>query len=279
MKLIHISDIHINPEPLFGMDPVLRFQTCMDHVSKHHADADMVAISGDLTHHGQRSSYMRLQNMLSDWDMTPHLMIGNHDNRGVFQEIFPQVETDENDYVQYVVDRPEGQFVFLDTVQTGTHAGHFDQERLAWLERHLGDASSTGKPAYLFMHHNPADVGVPGADIIGLVPWDGEPFRALIKQYRNTVRHIFFGHCHYILSGSLYGIPISAPRSTSHNFAPEFTRVDIMGSAPFPPTYNVCLISDEAVIVHSIDFLDEDKIDWIEIDGSGWIEEDVPVEG
>ena len=274
MKLVHISDIHINPEPILESDPIENFKRCMAHVEKHHSDADMVVISGDLTHHGQRSSYVRLKGMIDEWSLAPFLMIGNHDHRETFQELFPEVGKDGNGYVQYVLERAEGNFIFLDTVMHGTHAGHFGEDRQAWLKDQLDHAADNQIPAFIFMHHNPVEVGVKSSDTIGLM--DGEAFRAIISEYKDVIRHIFFGHCHYILSGSVCGIPMSAPRSTNHPCVPEFSGKDILGFAPFPPTYNICLLSDEAVVVHSIDFRDEDKITWLETTSDGWIEEEVP---
>lgn len=274
MKLVHISDIHINPEPILDGDPIGNFELCMAHVEKYHSDADMVLISGDLTHHGQRSSYVRLQDMLSDWAVDPHLVIGNHDHRETFQELFPDTGKDGNGYVQYVIKRSEGHFIFLDTVQFGTHAGHFGPDRQAWLKDQLDKAADEQQPVFLIMHHNPVPVGVKSSDSIGLV--DGEEFREILAEYHEVIRHIFFGHCHYILSGSVCGIPMSAPRSTNHPCVPDFTGTNSLAFAPFPPTYNVCLIDDQSVVVHSIDFRDDDKVTWLETTSDGWIEENIP---
>lgn len=273
MKLIHISDIHINPAPILDGDPISNFELCMAHVEKHHDDADIVVITGDLTHHGQSSSYIRLKEILSAWKANPYLIIGNHDHRETFQEHFPNTDRDTNGYVQYTLERPEGHFIFLDTVEFGTHAGHFCTARQNWLREQLAYAKTAHKPAFLFMHHNPVEVGVKSSDTIGLV--DGVPFRKILVEFRDVVRHVFFGHCHYILSGSVCGVPISAPRSTNHPCVPDFSGTENLGFAPFPPTYNVCLIRNDSVIVHSIDFKDEDKIKWLETTFNGWIEEEV----
>lgn len=272
MKLIHISDIHINNHKILGYDPVENFQTCMDHVTKHHTDADMVVISGDLTHHGQTPSYQKVKSMLDSWNINPLLMLGNHDIRENFLEIFPEVETNAEGFVQYTIEREEGRFIFLDTYVEGTHCGNLCGDRLAWLTQELETARDANQPAYLFMHHHPVDVGVLDSDNIGFI--DQEGIGNVLKTYRQTIRHIFFGHCHYILAGSAYGIPFSAPRSTNHNSPPDFINSKRTGIAPFPPTYNVCLIDEDNIIIHSIDFKDDDKITWYEVDDSGWTKED-----
>ena len=32
MKLVHISDIHINPEPILGLDSIANFKKCLAYV-------------------------------------------------------------------------------------------------------------------------------------------------------------------------------------------------------------------------------------------------------
>ncbi|MFZ2100369.1 MAG: metallophosphoesterase, partial [Oricola sp.] len=52
MKIVHISDIHISPEPILDLDPVANFRACLAHVEQYQGDADRIVITGDLTHHG-----------------------------------------------------------------------------------------------------------------------------------------------------------------------------------------------------------------------------------
>jgi Icc protein len=61
MKLVHISDIHINAEPILGHDSIANFKKCLAHVEAHDHDADRVVITGDLTHYGREESYRELQ--------------------------------------------------------------------------------------------------------------------------------------------------------------------------------------------------------------------------
>jgi len=274
VKLIHISDIHINAEPILGSDPIEKFNACIDHVERHHDDADMVIISGDLTHHGQKSAYETLTRLLRDRSISPLLILGNHDHRPTFCETFPNVPADENGFIQYSKDTPMGRFLFLDTAEIGTHAGHYCNKRQAWNVSELERAEQEGMFVYLVMHHNPVDVGVVNADAIGLV--DGSVFREILSQYQITIRHIFFGHCHYILSGSACGISFSAPRSTNHPCVPDFSGENRLGFGNFPVTYNVCLLSEDATVVHSIDFMNENDVTWLETTSDGWIKESVP---
>jgi Icc protein len=265
MKLVHISDIHINPEPILGIDPVANFKACLGHIAEFHADADRIVITGDLTHHGLRESYVRLKDILATYplqgQLEPRLLVGNHDDRDTFRSVFPGAASDPNGYVQWVEDVPVGRFIYLDTAEKGTHAGHYGETRLAWLKTELQRAAHEGVGAWLFMHHNPTGVHVANADRIGIV--QEAQFQALLGEYKRVVRHIFFGHCHFTLSGAIHGISFSAPRSTCHACWPDFSGIaGRMGYGDLVPNYNVCIISERSILVHSIDFLDQGKVQW-----------------
>lgn len=273
MKLVHISDIHVNEEPILGHEPNGHLQTCLDHVLAHHGDADRIVVTGDLTHHGRASSYERLRDILDACafpeTLEPRLLLGNHDDRDNFRTAFPDAATDPNGFVQWEEDTPAGRFVYLDTLEPGTHAGSLSGGRLEWLAERLDAAPGD---VFVFMHHNPAPVGVANADAIGLM--DAAPFHDLVRRHRDRIRHIFFGHCHFTLSGSLHGVPFSAPRSTNHPCWPDIGGDGRrMGFGPFERTYSVVLIEPDHVTVHSIDFMRQDDVLWHVTDETGWINE------
>ncbi len=276
MKLVHISDIHINSETILDSDPVDNFGRCIAHIEKHHMDADCIVITGDLTHHGQEASYLTLRDMLDrtalKGALAPRLMIGNHDNRNNFARVFPNTPRDENGFIQWTEETPAGLFVYMDTNEPGTHAGVYCERRQAWLNEILAGARSEGMEVWLFMHHNPLTVHVANADLIGIV--QQKELREILRAYSDIVKHIFFGHCHYTLSGSVEGIPLSAPRSTNHPCWPEFSGDPrIMAYGPVAPNYNVCFLDTGATVVHSIDFMHEDEIIRLMAGEDGWITE------
>lgn len=271
MKLVHLSDIHIHDQEILGQDPVENFKACWAHVEAEHADADLVIISGDLTHYGHKDSYKALKALLADTALAPKLIIGNHDDRQAFRSVFPQVRVDVHGHVQYAVDTNQGRFLFLDTKIEGTHAGGYGADRQAWLISELDGARAEGVLVYLVMHHHPCAVGDRSADEIGLV--DGAEFRSILRTYRETVRHIFFGHCHFSLSGAVHGIPFSAPRSTNHPNASALDGRNTAGTGPIAPNYNVVLIEADSVVVHTVDFLVEPLLVWLPFDADGWVED------
>lgn len=265
MKLIHISDIHINPEELHGVNPVRHFKDALAHIEKYHLDAGKIVITGDLTHYGQLESYQILRDMLDRSELKgrvkPKLMIGNHDLRENFAKVFPDEPIDENGFYQSFEETPAGLFVYLDTKKQDDHSGEYCAKRRKWLGSVLDKARAKKQAVWLFMHHNPVKVYVANADQINIV--DESDFHEVLMEYRDCIRHIFFGHCHYTLSGSVCGIPFSAPRGTSHPCWPEFSGdPDRMGYGPLDKNYNVCFLTPEHTIVHSIDFEKEDHVKW-----------------
>ncbi|MCY0147466.1 metallophosphoesterase [Hoeflea sp. G2-23] len=265
MKLVHISDIHLNHGSIGGHDPIANFRKCLAYVEAYDSDADRVVITGDLSHHGLETSYRELATILAESTLAgklePRLMVGNHDNRETFISVFPETQRDDNGFVQWTEETEAGLFVYIDTVDQGRHSGLYCAPRLAWLADVLDGARARGQRVYLFMHHNPVRVHVANADVVGML--NEREFQALLKSYQDVIAHIFFGHCHYSLSGSVCGIAYSAPRSTNHVCWPEFSGIiNRTGYGELTPNYNVCFLRDDSVVVHTIDFLDADKVQW-----------------
>ena len=255
MKLIHLTDTHlVEPDQiLYGLNPLERLNLAIASINSLHADADRVVITGDLTHWGQLGAYQSLHASLAELKPAHTLILGNHDNRELFRSVFKDALTDVNDFVQGVHETEVGNFLFLDTNQPGTHSGWYCANRLHWLSQQL--ARSPEQPKYIFMHHPPFDVGLEPMDRIGLVQRD--EFLQVVRPYLSSVRHLFFGHVHRPISGSWFGVPFSTLRGTSHQVWLDFAaRGDIPGSHE-PPAYSVVLISDETIVVHTHDFLDQ----------------------
>jgi hypothetical protein len=78
------------------------------------------------------------------------LLIGNHDHRERFQQVFPEVACDDNGFVQYSRDMGDAVLLCLDTVQAGSHAGSYCEQRCEWLRAEL--AKWPDRAVYLFMH-------------------------------------------------------------------------------------------------------------------------------
>ncbi|OJH51658.1 hypothetical protein ATN81_27900, partial [Agrobacterium pusense] len=165
MKLIHLTDTHLVPQPatLFGLDPRKRLDAALKSITQEHPDADLLVITGDLAHWGELLAYDELQKRIATNPIRTVLLIGNHDERSAFRRVFPEAMDDGNGFVQgsRVVDGHR--LIFLDTKQQGTHAGAYCAARLAWLEKEL---SGSHEPTLLFMHHPAFPVGMSSMDLL-----------------------------------------------------------------------------------------------------------------
>ena len=152
-------------------------------------------------------------------------------------------------------------FLFLDTIQENSHAGHYCEKRLLWLKNKLDESLKKNQNVFMFMHHNPFPLVKLKSDLIGLV--DRDQFQSIIDNYKIVIKHIFFGHQHITVSGTFLGIPFSSPRSISHPLVPNFSNEYRLGYANTDPSYNIVLLNNDSVIIHSEDFLKTD-ISWFE---------------
>lgn len=257
MKFIHLTDPHVisGNLPLYGRDPAAGLAAAVADINALHADAELVVVTGDLTNWAERSSYETVAEILDPLTMPCVLILGNHDDRANYREVFDDGLDDGRGFIQGVQQTSVGTFVFLDTHEPGSAGGTFCSERRAWLEKTL--AANDG-PLFLFMHHPPFPVGIAYMDNIALA--DQEAFAAIVKPHASRIRHLFFGHVHRSIAGSWLGIPISNMRGTNHQVWLELTgRTDTIRTGPEQPAYGVVLVDDDRVIVHMHEYLNDGR--------------------
>lgn len=250
MKLLQFTDIHLTTpgESIGGRDPNENFSKGLAHALSHHPDADALVVTGDLSDWGDKQDYERLKAVLGDVALPVHLCIGNHDEREAFLSVFPD-KADENGFVQAWFDLPIGTGLLLDTWGPNSHAGYYCEKRCRWLDDQL---SQLEEPVFLFMHHNPVPIGIEPMDKIMLQ--DAQAFAAIVSKHASKIRHIFHGHCHLPLSGSLHGVPFSAPRGTNHAGWADFGNTSKLSASDLPESYAVILADDASVMIHMIEY-------------------------
>ena len=253
-KLICMTDIHITDEgeDIIGLDPLARFCMARDAALEAHPDAEAMILMGDLTHHGRVSQYLRLALELTDIPMPVIPMIGNHDRRDAFLEVFPDAPQTVDGHIQSILDLPTHRIITLDTLDGPPypkwhHAGMLGEARLGWLKAALDGAD--GRIPLVFAHHPPFDTGIIGMDFIKLK--DGPDLLAMLAQYENA--HLFCGHVHRTISGSLNGVSWSMLKSTCHHGPLELKKPDPTLSLDEPGSYGLALLHESGVVFHSED--------------------------
>ena len=250
MKLIQLTDIHLTTpgNTIAGRNPNTNFEKALQDVMAHHSDAEAMIITGDLSDWGDEDDYRRLKSQIEALPFPVHLCIGNHDNRDHFLSVFPDRANDDG-FVQSIFPLGGHTGICLDTKIPDTHAGELCDARLAWLSAQLEPAD---RPVFLFMHHNPVATGQAPIDSIMLR--NPDLFAKMVGRYRQKIRHIFFGHCHLPLSGSLEGVPFSAPRGTNHAGAFNFAERNFLSGSDLPAAYAVVFVREESVMVDMIEY-------------------------
>ena len=179
-------------------------------------------------------------------------MIGNHDDRDLFQSVFTNNPCDENKFVQSSFETDERVFIFLDTKKQGknVHDGELCENRLDWLKKQL--INSGNKPTYLFMHHPPFDIGIPYMDNIRL--FGSDQFLSTLSHGKN-IQHIFYGHVHRLTFVKWHGYTFSSLTSLNHQS--PLVGESVQGEfCDEPPAYGVVLIDEDQLTIHFNNFLD-----------------------
>lgn len=250
-KIIVMTDIHITSEGdrIIGLDPLERFQTVRDAAQRDHPDASLMILMGDLTHHGKLDQYQRLQGLLSTQSGRVFLMLGNHDVRDTFREVFVGAAINSDGFVQGIIDLPQHRLIMLDTKDGpfGHHAGRLCDKRLAWLKKAL---TTTGnRIPLIFMHHPPFKTGIIGMDNINLE--NGDAVLDMIAPYKSA--HLFCGHIHRTISGSTRGVAWTMFKSPCHQGVLDFTDPDSSLSVDEAGSYGLLLLTPDGVVAHSQD--------------------------
>jgi 3',5'-cyclic-AMP phosphodiesterase len=248
MKIIRITDTHIvaGRDSLYGLSPLERLNLCVDDINANHANADLCVVTGDLTDAGTTDAYVEFKTAISALKIPVQLMLGNHDNRANFFRIFPEVEGEPNGFLQSVRRVGDIALMFLDTNEPGVHSGSYCGLRQDWLRDQL--SFSKGGRAYIFSHHQPFPIGWPLLDQIGVI--DTDAIQTIMKEFRDTIKYIFFGHIHHTLNGVWNGIPFSAMPGTNHQI---WWRADEQLNFVYtnePAAYDVIQIENDQVRVY-----------------------------
>jgi len=106
MKFVVLSDLHLGlpGQAVNGLDPAARLITAVETINRDHANADFVAIAGDLADLGAPQAYVQLHTILSGLTVPYHITLGNHDDRANYLAVFGAEQNDAEGRVSKVID-------------------------------------------------------------------------------------------------------------------------------------------------------------------------------
>jgi 3',5'-cyclic AMP phosphodiesterase CpdA len=220
--LVHMSDLHLAAaadELYMGQDTMATLRACLDRA---YAGGLLprwpLILSGDLSNHGEPSSYERLRGLVDELtaDGVEVLVgIGNHDNRQTFNEVYLGL-SGEKATQPYYYSRMIGDLrvIMLDSEGSSPVEGDVDAEQLAWLEHELAHAAPEG--TVLVMHHPPV------SEKVHILPFqmvrNSAALGAVLRG--KDVAVILAGHIHFALTSTLAGVPVAAAPGTAHLLDP-----------------------------------------------------------
>lgn len=226
-RFIQMTDVHFVPaaDLLYDMDPAARLARGVDLVNREPLGAEFLLLTGDLAHKGEVAAYRALRDTLSELTLPVHFMMGNHDSRAPFRQVFGAQPEIDGGFVQFAIDADDCRILCLDSLndQPGDHVGRLCETRLAWLDREIA-ATPAETPLLVACHHPPFDLGMPNMDEIKLA--DGE---ALFEVFaRRKPDQMLFGHVHRPINGVWRGIPFHIQRGFNHQVALTFERHPVL---------------------------------------------------
>ncbi|MEK9753942.1 MAG: phosphodiesterase [Rhodospirillaceae bacterium] len=259
MKLIHVTDPHLVAPPtmLLEINGRAHLARAVASINAHHADAELCVVTGDLAHWAEPQAYAALLEIMSGLVVPWHPLIGNHDTRAGLRAAMPDLAWSADGFLHYALDTSAGRLLMLDTLDEGKASGRMCEARLRWLHRELTRALADKRDVYLFMHHAPMAVGIPGVDAIRLA--NGGDLAVCLRGFTH-VRHLFMGHLHRACHGSWKGVPFSTVKATAHQVAPIFDAESKLTASRELPAYAVALIGPDGVVVHDHSYMEEDAV-------------------
>ena len=183
---------------------------------------DLLLVTGDIADDGDdRESYERFRAAIADLPFPVLPVMGNHDNRAVFREVFPDT-ADVEGYVQYTVEDLPVRVIVLDTLETGRHGGGFDEGRASWLKARLAEAPE--RPTLLVLHHPPIATGLSWMTENPEARWVRR-LRAIVEASPNIIA-MTCGHLHRPITTRWAGTNLIVCPSTAPLVALDMEKMD-----------------------------------------------------
>jgi len=236
-RILQLTDLHLFQDAesrLFGIPTRETLQSVLDHVQSSGTAFDHVLITGDHTHDENIDSYRTVRSFLTPRLDRLSIVPGNHDDRDVMRSVFADVIDRQTSQSGAVAERItfswcSGEFLLigLDTHSPGNVSGQVGDVQANWLNDLL--TTHGDRPAVVFCHHPPFDVGSDWMDAIGLT--DRHLLEDIVKRHPQ-VELFCCGHVHHEFSGQVCSTNVVTTPSTGIQFEPAGTTATFASDAP-----------------------------------------------
>ena len=223
MLIAQITDVHL------GFDPInpdefnrQRLNGTLATLLALRPQPDLLLVTGDIANDGDDSqSYERFRDAIAELPFPVYPLMGNHDSREPFLEMFPEVGSADG-FIQYAVETDELRILVLDTLEVGRHGGGFCEVRADWLRARLDEAPE--RPTLIALHHPPIATGIAWLTEDPDAQWI-ERLRAVMRGRTNVVAMIA-GHVHRQIITGWEGTTLIVCSSTAPQVALDLNPID-----------------------------------------------------
>ncbi|GAB4148442.1 MAG: 3',5'-cyclic-AMP phosphodiesterase [Planctomycetaceae bacterium] len=218
VHVLQLTDLHIFAEPdakLKGIPTRETFDETLSFIRQQRLEFDAVIITGDLTHDEQRETYLAVRERLEPWLSICQIVPGNHDERELIREIFPEI-VPQTGPLTFSIQRENWRLIGLDTHSPGEVPGVIDESQIAWLDEEL--KRSADQMVGVFFHHPPIPVNSPWMDRIALQ--NPEPLLDVLSAHSH-IQFVCTGHVHHESQGEIGTAAFYTTPSTGIQFNPN----------------------------------------------------------
>ncbi|HUN97334.1 MAG TPA: phosphodiesterase [Bradyrhizobium sp.] len=215
VHIVQISDLHIKPPGTLAyrrVDTAKALERCIAALNEFSPAPDFVVISGDLADTPTSEEYEFLKRLLAPLKLPFAAIPGNHDSRELMRLAFPQAGyAFASGPLNQKLEVGGLDLLLLDSSVPGKPHGELDGSTLQWLDAML--ASSTDRPALMFLHHPPFLTGIWHMDRQNL--GNSAELASIVQRHPRT-RLIAAGHVHRAALTMFAGIPATICPAPNH---------------------------------------------------------------
>jgi Icc protein len=215
IHIAQISDLHIKPPGTLAygrVDTAKALERCVTALNEFSPAPDFVVISGDLADTPTSQEYDYLKSLLAPLKLPFVAIPGNHDSRELMRLAFPRAGYAlSTGPLNQKLELGRLDLLLLDSSVPGKPHGELDALTLQWLDDML--ASSTDRPALLFLHHPPFLTGIWHMDRQNL--GSSAELASIVKRHPR-VQLIAAGHVHRATLAMFAGTPATICPAPNH---------------------------------------------------------------
>lgn len=210
LRFIQISDIHLfsdKESSLTGVNTHESFTAVIELLKNE--KIDFIILSGDLSQDGSEGSYLRIAELLKDFNVPIYHVPGNHDDVKVMSHVYPRDSISNHKHIVL----KDWHLILLNSQIPDHVEGLLDQSQLNYMQ-HCLQAYPEHHAVVLF-HHHPVVINCHWLDKIGVK--NADEFWDVVSHYPK-VKSVFFGHIHQVVEQTKNGIQCYSLPSTCFQF-------------------------------------------------------------